>query len=418
MQNLFFDCIVIGAGAAGMASGLEVANSGFSVAIIEREERCGGILLQCIHNGFGLHEFKEELTGPEYAERFITQIKKTQIKLFLNTTVIDIKNNKQNKSVIAISKEYGFLNINCKAIILAMGCRERNRGNIRIPGTRPSGIFTAGLVQRLINIDGYIPGKEIIILGSGDIGLIMARRLTFSNCKVKCVVEIQKYPSGLTRNLIQCLYDFDIPLYLSHTISKIYGKDRIEMVDITPIKEGKLDYSKTFSMKCDTLLLSVGLIPENELSKKVGVNINLQYNGPSVDSTMMTSIEGIFACGNVLHVHDLVDYVTEESKRTGKFVINYLKNYLPHREINIKIGANIRYIVPQKLNPDINNKFYFRPLINKGNAKINITCDNYTLKVIDKVRVKPSEMISIELNMDLFKGIEITQKSVVEFSIE
>ncbi len=418
MQELTFDCVVIGAGAAGLASALEVSNSGFSVAIIEREDRCGGILLQCIHNGFGLHEFKEELTGPEYAERFSKLVKNSEIKLFLNTTVINIESNDKQKNVIAVSSEHGVLKLKCKAVILAMGCRERNRGNIGIPGTRPSGIFTAGLAQRLINIEGYIPGKEVVILGSGDIGLIMARRLTFCGCNVKCVVEIQSYPSGLTRNIVQCLNDFDIPLYLSHTVSKIYGKDRIEMVDITPIIEGKPDYSKTFSVKCDTLLLSVGLIPENELSKKAGIKINLQYNGPEVDSTMMTNIKGIFACGNVLHVHDLVDYVTEESRRTGQFVVKYLKNILPQKEIVVKNGANIRYIVPQKLNPESNNKFYFRSLINKDNVKIKITLDNSILKTINKLHVQPSEMISVELDKELFKNIEITEKNIIEFSIE
>lgn len=418
MLELSFDCIVIGAGAAGMASSLEVAKSGYSVAIIDREERAGGILLQCIHNGFGLHEFKEELTGPEYAERFFNRVKDSSIKLFLNTTVIDIKNEDSYKIVIALSKNYGVLKFITKTVVLAMGCRERNRGNIGIPGTRCSGIFTAGLAQRLINIEGYIPGKDVVILGSGDIGLIMARRLTFSKCNVKCVVEIQKYPSGLTRNIVQCLNDFNIPLYLSHTISKIYGKDRIEKVDITPLKEGKLDYSKTFSIECDTLLLSVGLIPENELSKKVDITINPQYNGPYVDSTMMTNIKGIFACGNVLHVHDLVDYVTEESRRTGEFVVNYLKNIRPEKEILVKTGANIRYVVPQKLNPHGFNKFYFRSLINKNNVKIKIDIDNNIIKIINKPHVQPSEMISVEIDKSLLNNITIKDDSVLTFSIE
>jgi len=417
MLELSFDCVVIGAGAAGMACAIEVANSNHAVAIIDREERAGGILLQCIHNGFGVHEFKEELTGPEYAERFFTRLKNENIKLFLNTTAIDIRVDSHYKTIICLSKDYGVVKLNTRTVVFAMGCRERNRGNLGIPGTRCSGIFTAGLAQRLINVEGYIPGKNVVILGSGDIGLIMARRLTFCGCVVKCVVEIQSYPSGLTRNIVQCLNDFNIPLCLSHTISKIYGKDRIEKVDITPLKEGKFDYQNTFSIECDTLLLSVGLIPENELSKKVGVIINPQYNGPAVDSTMMTNVDGIFACGNVVHVHDLVDYVTEESRRTGKFVVDYLNNIRPEREITVKAGANIRYIVPQRLNPDSKNKFYFRPLINKNNVKIVINIDNYPLKIINKPHVQPSEMISIELDKEIFNNIEIKKESTVEFSI-
>jgi thioredoxin reductase len=408
-----FDSIIIGGGSAGMSAALEIYNNGFTTAIIEREEYLGGVLIQCIHNGFGLHEFKEELTGPEYAQRFENIILNTSISIFLETTVTDISIDNK-KEIFCYSKKHGFFVIIAKVIVLAMGCRERNRGNIGIPGTRPAGIYTAGLAQRFINIDGYIPGKDVVILGSGDIGLIMARRMIWSGCKVHAVIEIQKYPSGLTRNIVQCLNDNNVPLYLEHTISKIHGKDRVEKVEIVPINEGRYNYTKTFEINCDTILLSVGLIPENELSRKIGIEINPQNNGPFVDSSMMTSIPGIFACGNVLHVHDIVDFVTEESRKTGFFVSEYLKGKISKKQIDIKIGKNIRYIVPQKINLEIDNKIYFRSMIVKNDAILEIKFKD-NIQLINKKHVQPSEMISLIINKDELKKYD--SNSFIEISL-
>ncbi|HOV14751.1 MAG TPA: FAD-dependent oxidoreductase, partial [Spirochaetota bacterium] len=405
MKEYIYDSVIIGGGAAGIASAIEIDKNNFKTAIIEREESLGGILNQCIHNGFGLHTFKEELTGPEYAEKFIDIAINSNIEIFKNTTVTNLINNDDFKTLHCYGKDSGVFIIKTKTIVLAMGCRERNRGNIAIAGERPAGIFTAGLAQRLINIDGYIPGKEAVILGSGDIGLIMARRLTLSGCKVHCVVEIQKYPSGLTRNIVQCLNDFDIPLYLSHSITKITGKNRIKQVEITPIEENKPNMSKSFTVNCDTLLLSVGLIPENELSKKIGIQLNSQTNGAFVDSTMMTNIDGVFACGNVLHVHDLADYAVEEAQKTGKFVVNYLKNIKIPYQYKVVAGNNLRYIIPNKYNPYETNKFYFRSMVVKNDAQVEIKLNNQTIKKINKNHIKPSEMISIILEKDDFTNI-------------
>ncbi|HPO49989.1 MAG TPA: FAD-dependent oxidoreductase [Spirochaetota bacterium] len=417
MKEYFFDSAVIGGGAAGMSAALEIDKKGYKVAIIEREESLGGILNQCIHNGFGLHIFKEELTGPEYAEKFARNVEKSAIEVFTNTTASDIKKEGDYKEIHCYSKKNGIFVIKTKSIVLATGCRERNRGNIAIAGERPAGVFTAGLAQRLINIDGYIPGKEAVILGSGDIGLIMARRLTLSGCKVHCVVEIQKYPSGLTRNVVQCLNDFNIPLYLSHAITKINGKDRLTQVEITPIEENKPNLSKTFTVDCDTLLLSVGLIPENELSKKIGVLLNSQTGGPLVDSTMTTNVEGVFSCGNALHVHDLVDYASEESSRTGGFVVDYLKNKKPDNQFKVVSGSNVKYVVPNKYNPLGENKFYLRSMAVKNNAILEIRQNNQIIKKINKNNVKPSEMITISLDNSDFTNNDINSDNKLEISI-
>ena len=302
MKELSFDAAVIGGGAAGMAAALEISGRGLSCAVIEREDGLGGILMQCIHNGFGLIEFNEELSGPEFAQRFEERLSASNIRAFCGSTVIEIEDAGDTKVISCVSSAQGVLRIRARALVLAMGCRERNRGNIRIPGSRPAGVFTAGLAQRLVNIEGYIPGKDVVIIGSGDIGLIMARRMSWIGCKVHAVVEIMPYPSGLTRNIVQCLKDFGIPLYLSHLTTNIYGNERVEGVEVTPIENGALEFDKGFRIPCDTVLLSVGLVPENELSRKLGVEINPMTNGPWVDSTLMTSVSGVFACGNVLHV--------------------------------------------------------------------------------------------------------------------
>lgn len=425
MQQYNFDVVVIGGGAAGMAAATEIEKNGHSVAIIEREEVLGGILMQCIHNGFGLHQFKEELTGPEYAERFADLTKSGNIRVFLESTVVEVikedgeySNTDYKNEIYCYSGKEGVFSINTKVIVMAMGCRERNRGNISTPGTRPAGIYTAGLAQRLVNIEGFIPGKEVVIVGSGDIGLIMARRMTLAGAKVHAVIEILPYPSGLNRNIVQCLNDFDIPLYLSHVVSNIYGKERLEKIDVTPLVEGRADYNKTFSIKCDTLLLSVGLIPENELAKSIGVEINPLTNGPIVDSNMMTSENGVFACGNMLHVHDLVDYATEESLRVGKYVSDYLANKKEEKEYRVKTGSNVRYIVPNSFNPNKNNKFYLRSMVVKEMINLEIKLNDTVIKTIRKKHVQPSEMITFTLTQRIFKDLNISSDSSLTVSLK
>jgi NADPH-dependent 2,4-dienoyl-CoA reductase/sulfur reductase-like enzyme len=420
VKELTFDTLVVGAGAAGMAAALVLEERGASVALIDREERLGGILFQCIHNGFGLHEFDEELTGPEYADRFVTRIEsRPRISVFLRTTLMDVENGAGPQKVASCyTPVHGVLKLRVRAIVLAMGCRERNRGNIRIPGTRPAGIFTAGLAQRLVNIEGYVPGREVVIVGSGDIGLIMARRMVWIGARVHAVVEILPYPSGITRNIVQCLNDFDIPLYLSHVVSRIEGRDRIEGVQVTPLVDGKAEEQKAFRIPCDTLLLSVGLVPENDLSKKMGVEINPQTNGPYVDSTMMTSVDGVFATGNVLHVHDLVDFVSEESARTGGFVADYLEGRRPASQIRIKPGANIRYVNPGRLDPAAEStKLYFRSLIVKNSAVVEARLAGNLVRQAKKSHVQPSEMITLTLERKDLERVAVGPDAALEVSL-
>jgi thioredoxin reductase len=423
VKELNYDAVVIGGGAAGLAAALELDDEGFFCAILEREDHLGGILMQCIHNGFGLHEFKEELTGPEFAQRFINRLGGTRIAIYLNTTVTDLRLEEGVPASGASLKELfcvspaGLLHIHTRAVILAMGCRERNRGNVRIPGSRPAGVYTAGLAQRLVNIEGYIPGKEVVIIGSGDIGLIMARRMRWVGCNVKAVVEIMPYPAGLTRNIVQCLEDFDIPLYLSSQTTNIYGNDRVEGVEVTPMENGILVPEKGFRIDCDTVLLSVGLVPENELSKEAGVELNPSTNGPLVDASLMTNVEGVFACGNVLHVHDLVDWVAEEARRAGAHAAAWLKGNRPGTQFRLKAGANIRYVNPGKLNPQGNNKIYMRSMIVKNDAVLELRLDNRLFKSLKKGHVQPSEMIDVSLGPKDLEGSGYSTESALEFSI-
>ncbi|MCX7025136.1 MAG: FAD-dependent oxidoreductase [Spirochaetes bacterium] len=417
MKELRYDAVVIGGGAAGMAAALELDGAGLSCAIVEREENLGGILVQCIHNGFGLIEFNEELSGPEFAERFEDRVRGTGIKPYVGTTVMDIDVSGGDKLLYCYSAEYGILRMSCRAIVLAMGCRERNRGNIRIPGSRPAGVYTAGLAQRLVNIEGYIPGKDIVIVGSGDIGLIMARRMSWVGCKVHAVVEILPYPSGLTRNIVQCLHDFSIPLYLSHLTTNIVGKDRVEGVEITPLENGALMTEKAFTIACDTVLLSVGLVPENELSKQVGVEMNPMTNGPSVDSRLMTNVSGVFACGNVLHVHDLVDYVVEEARRAGAFAALWLKGERAKLEVRVKAGSNVRYVAPGRVDAEADNKIYLRTLIVKNDATLEVRVNNRVIKSVKKTHIQPSEMITVSLGAKDLAAAAGSPDPVVEIAI-
>ena len=396
-----FDVLVIGGGGAGLAAGEKIAENGFSVAVVDRENCLGGILNQCIHNGFGVHEYGEDLTGPEYAQRCVEGVgKRKNIEVFLETTINHTEETPNEMVLYGFSRSRGIIRFSTRALVLAMGCRERNRGNIGIPGTRPAGIFTAGLAQRLVNIDGYVPGKEVVLVGSGDIGLIMARRMTWVGSKVLAVVEIQPYPSGLARNIAQCIDDFDIPLYLSHVISRIRGKDRVEGVDVTPLDNGTPDYDETFTLQCDTLLLSVGLIPDNELSKKLGVELNPQTGGPVVDADLMTSRPGIFACGNVLHVHDLVDSVSAEARRCGTSVSRYLREEESGEQGDTVAGSNIRYIIPGKFRPGREMVFTMRPLIVKNKAELKISQGKKPVCTRRLLHVQPSEMISITVDLD------------------
>jgi NADPH-dependent 2,4-dienoyl-CoA reductase/sulfur reductase-like enzyme len=417
IQQKQYDVVIIGAGAAGMAAACETAQAGLRTAIIDRESYFGGILLQCIHNGFGLHHFKQELTGPEYAEEYIGRLSNLPIHSYLETTVVDIRVGNGFSSVIAYSAVHGVLEFQTRAVVLAMGCRERNRGNIGIPGTRPAGIFTAGLAQRLLNIDGHIPGKKAVIIGSGDIGLIMARRLTWVGCKVQCAVEILPYPSGLTRNIVQCLQDFDIPLFLSHTVTKIIGRNRVEAVEIAPINNGVPYTAKSITIECDTILLSVGLIPENELSRKAGVTLSPNTNGPVVDHRYQTVVPGIFACGNVLHVHDLVDYVSEEASLCGKMAVEYVRGAANADEtrINVTAGPNVKYVIPNTCMPGRETRFLGRSLIVSDSTELVLRQGDAVIKKIKLKHVRPAEMLSVTLGQEEMAALKPAEN--LEFAI-
>lgn len=412
-----YDLVVIGGGPAGLAAAYEAHENGVEkILIIERDKELGGILNQCIHNGFGLHTFKEELTGPEYAGRFIDMVKGTSIEIMLDTMVLEI----EGKIIHAINTEKGYLTIEAESIVLAMGCRERTRGAISIPGDRPSGIFTAGAAQRFINMEGYMVGKKVVILGSGDIGLIMARRMTLEGAKVEAVVELMPYSNGLTRNIVQCLEDYGIPLYLSHTVIDVKGDGRLEKVIIAKVDENRQPIKGTeIEFDADTLLLSVGLIPENELSKNAGVELDLRTNGLVVSESMETNREGIFACGNVVHVHDLVDFVTEEAKNAGKNAAKYIKG---KKRLNhfteIKNGENISYTVPQKFeieSLDGNLNVFMRVRNVFKNKQIVVKDEEgNVIQSFKKPHVVPAEMERIIILKDKLKNA----KGAITISLE
>lgn len=404
-----YDLVVIGGGPGGLAAAIEARNNGVeNILVIERDKELGGILQQCIHNGFGLHEFKEELTGPEYAERFIKKLKEKNIEYKLDTMVLEVT---PEKIVYAINTVDGYMMIEAKAIVLAMGCRERTRGAISIPGERPAGVFTAGTAQRFINMEGYMVGKKVLILGSGDIGLIMARRMTLEGAEVQAVVELMPFSGGLARNIAQCLNDYNTPLYLSHTVVDIKGKERVEGVTIAKVDENRRPIPGTeIEYECDTLLLSVGLIPENDISRKTGIVIDRRTSGPVVNEMMETSIPGIFACGNVVHVHDLVDFVSAEARKAGKAAAKFVKDEVQNGEyIELKNGFGVTYTVPQKYRVEnIENFLEISMRVNNiyKNMRLQVKDGDTVLVNMKKAHLAPGEMEKVVVPKKLLESVK------------
>ena len=410
------DLVVIGGGPAGMAAAVAAYEKGLrNILILERDDSLGGILRQCIHNGFGLHRFGEELTGPEYAYRYEQKVREYGIPFMLNTMVIDVD---KDKTVTAMNRECGIFKVEAKAVILAMGCRERPKGALNIAGTRPAGIYTAGTSQKFVNMKGLMPGREVVILGSGDIGLIMARRMTLEGAKVKAVCELMPYSGGLARNIEQCLNDFDIPLLLSHTVVDIHGKDRVSAVTIAKVDENRKPITGSeITIPCDTLLLSCGLIPENELTKASGISLDRVTGGAVVDGDRETEISGIFACGNVLHVHDLVDYVSEEAVIAGEAAVRYISGEKQHgMALNLKTDGKIRYTVPQKITSTDKTKVYFRVANVYRDVKIVVRDGDRVLLEKKKQKVAPGEMETVILTADMLSSCD--KNATLTFSLE
>lgn len=408
-----YEVIVVGGGPAGLAAAIEAQKNGAKkVLILERNHELGGILNQCIHNGFGLHYFKEELTGPEYAARFIEQLPHTSIEVMCGTMVLDISFDGEEKQIHAMNSEKGYLFLRTKTIILTMGCRERTRGAIAIPGTRPAGVFTAGSAQLYMNIEGYMVGKRILILGSGDIGLIMARRMTLEGAKVLGCVELMPYSNGLNRNIVQCLNDYNIPLYLSHTITEIRGDKRVEQAVVSKVDENRRPIPGTeIIFDCDTILLSVGLIPENELSRQAGLEIDRRTNGLIVYENMETCIPGVFASGNVVHVHDLVDFVTAESQRAGKAAAKFCQNGSVSQEeyISVQNGTAVNYTVPQRIRPENVEKYveiFFRVNNVYRDVSIHISSNGETIATFHRDYMAPGEMEKVIFPKSMFEKVK------------
>jgi NADPH-dependent 2,4-dienoyl-CoA reductase/sulfur reductase-like enzyme len=406
------DIVVIGGGAAGLAAAVKAKETGIkNTVILERNEQLGGILPQCIHTGFGLRYFKENLTGPEYISRFIKKVEDLQIEYKLDTMVLEIT---PDKKITAVNSIDGLLELQAKAIVLAMGCRERTRGALGIAGTRPVGILTAGTAQRLMDIEGYVPGAKVVILGSGDVGLIMARRFVMEGAKVEAVVEILPYASGLSRNVVQCLGDFNIPLLLEHTVTSIHGTDRVEAVTVAKVDANWKPIQETErTIECDTLILSVGLIPENELSQTADIVLDSTTRGPIVNEYMETSVQGIFGCGNVVHVYDMVDHVTQAGELAGEGAARYVLDELPplRKKITLKAGDNVKSVVPQIISGEEPVTFHLR--VKKPMRNVKVKIGNLSMP---KRVVRPPEMVVINLTKKALEKLE--KKDELKVSIE